>query len=105
MPAGSWGGGGSDVLLPPTSYLLLLALLGQTASAHPVPIPHPLAPTRRLAPNNPLQGATETSSAGMPGNQRRDPLGKRFGFPPAYGSTARGRRSRRLTRCFLLLLT
>jgi hypothetical protein len=40
-------------------------------------------------------------SAGMPGNQRRDPLGKRFGFPPAYGSTERGRR--RPTRCFLLL--
>jgi hypothetical protein len=40
-------------------------------------------------------------SAGMPGNQRRDPLGKRFGFPPAYGSTERGRR--RPTHCFLLL--
>jgi hypothetical protein len=40
-------------------------------------------------------------SAGMPGNQRRRPLGKRVGFPPAYGSTVRGRRG--LTRCFLLL--
>jgi hypothetical protein len=40
-------------------------------------------------------------SAGMPENQRRRPLGKRVGFPPAYGSTVRGRK--RLTRCFLLL--
>jgi hypothetical protein len=59
----------------------------------------------RLAPNNPLQRATESIGGPWGGYARKSKgavhSGKRVGFPPAYGSTVRGRR--RPTRCFLLL--
>ena len=55
----------------------------------------------RSAPNNPLQGATESIGGYARKSKGVVHSGKRAGFPPAYGSTVRGRK--RPTRCFLLL--
>ena len=63
---------------------------------------HPQLAARSIGPNNPLQRATGKQSAGMPGNQRRRSTRERVGLPPAYGSTAGGRRGPRAVSCSLI---
>jgi hypothetical protein len=86
----------------PSGQRIWLADINEGRSAEKTALVRRIAskwPNMTIDSKPPAEGYGDRS-AGMPGNQRRDPLGKRFRLPPAYVSTERGRKG--LTRCFLL---